>query len=166
MANNMGLPVKKSSATPMLFMISQASLRFLLSTIAVIFMFSECANADYINDEAHQDAKKAIEKFETDIMKFGITGVVIQTIPNCYSKAGSNYRKIRVCGMLDIWAYSMDVAFHEQMSWPRTKGLSKEELRSRMEIALKPLSINEIKEKYGDRDWLDILNETYATMKK
>lgn len=124
------------------------------------------ATAEYRNDEAHKDAKKALEKFEHDLKIIGMAGIVTKTIPECYLTAGSNYRKIRVCGMLDIWAFSIDVAFNKTRSWPRTKGLTFEEVRARMEKSFEPLSTSEMKEKYGSADWLDILNETYGNFYK
>jgi hypothetical protein len=139
---------------------------YLFSLVFIALLFSSTAKAEYQNDDAHRDAKLAIEKFEADFSRFGITGIVIKTIPDCYSTAGTNYRKIRVCCMLDIWAFTVDSTMKKQMSWPPTEGLTYEDLLIRVKKAVKPLSAKEISEKYGDKDWLDILNETYRVMNK
>lgn len=160
----------KSIITPALLKSSLRNYKFILSLTLTVFLFTSSVNAEIKNDEAHQDAKLAIKKFESDFKNIGMAGIATQTIPSCYSSAGLDYRKIRSCGMLDIWAYSVDISYRKimlekkNMKISSTSGISFEEMAERIAKAISRLSNEEIKQKYGDdilKRWMKILNDTY-----
>ena len=118
-------------------------------------------NSTSINDEIYQDALVALKEFDSSYNKFGMTGIAISTIPDCYKKIkkNSSYRAVRVCGMIDLWSASIERNFGEMFNKLPNEELSIFKFIQRLEKAKRYLN-DEDRIKLGDgKNWLKFLNE-------
>ncbi len=108
-------------------------------------------------DEMRDDAAKAIEIFDRDFKQTGMTGIQIGTIPDCYKKVrkGSTYRAVRLCGMIDLWAVTVDGQMSEMMKWRRNEYLTPMKFVERIKKAKAHLSAVD-EAKMGEK-WIDYL---------
>ena len=88
-----------------------------------------------------------------------MTGIIIQTIPDCYKKLNkkSSHRDARICGMIDLWARQIDNDFSNYFKKTPNPYLSIENFITRFSNVIKILNRNEV-EQIGE-NWLDVLNK-------
>jgi len=86
-----------------------------------------------------------------------MAGIQSNTIPECYRRIikGSTYRAVRLCGMIDLWAVTIEATMSELLKKSPNDNLTPTKFVERIKKAKARLSAAD-QIKLGDK-WIDYL---------